>query len=117
MRQLQASKSNEQFQEWVLKSVKPKLEKGFDIEAISLLPYGVAPVQDSKKLTELASDYSKAANTTLAVTGSSRVGLNLSKSLSLKHTRGGRHTINGVDCECIRISVVGISNFSTKTSR
>lgn len=114
MRQLQANKSNDQFKSWVTASVSPKLEKAFDIEAVSLLPYGSAPVQDSKKLAELAAEFSKNSTSSFGLVGSTKIGLSLAKSLSLKHTRGGRHSFNGVSCECIRISVVSFNiNFST----
>jgi hypothetical protein len=108
MRQLQVNKSNDQFKEWVTNTVSPKMEKAFDIEAISSLPYTSAPVQDSKKLADIAAVYSKSPSPSFGFTGTTKLGLNLSKSLSLKHTRGGRHTISGVNCECIRISVVTV---------
>lgn len=118
MRQLQANKSNDQFKVWVTANVAPKLEKAFDIEAVSLLPYGSAPVQDGKKLAELAAEFSKNSTATFGLVGSTKLGLSLAKSLSLKHTRGGRHSFNGVSCECIRISVVSFLDYlSTNISQ
>ena len=72
------------------------------------LPYAQFNPSDGEKLIQQVKNFSPSGNIILNTTSKNSLGLALDKTVTLKHSRSGRHSIDGQLYECLRVSSVGI---------
>jgi len=99
---------NSEFLQFILPLLLIPLQKQLDLDVLDNLPYAQFSARDNKKVTELVAPFGNGKQSlATSPTTKNELGLYFNKTVTLKHSRSGRHEIDGQYYECLRISSVG----------